>query len=85
MKKPLSELTIDELMSKLKSLKMGAGIFVGVQIMLVASIVLIFFLKGSRLIITSLIALPIVMIPVLLSTRKSIKDIEAEIASRNQK
>jgi ABC-type multidrug transport system fused ATPase/permease subunit len=83
MKKSLSELTTEELRSKQKSLKMSFGLLIGMMIILVASLITLMALKGSRSVVISLSVMPLVFIPILISSKKMLKDVEAEINVRN--
>jgi hypothetical protein len=83
MKKSLSELTTEELRSKQKSLKMSFGLLIGMMIIVVASLITLMALKGSRSVVISLAVMPLVFIPILISSKKMLKDVEAEITIRN--
>ena len=85
MKKNLSELTIDELKSREKSLKTAVGLLIGLMIGIVGSLIAILILKGSRSIVIPLSVIPLTFIPVLVSSKKNLKDIESEIALRNKR
>lgn len=84
MKKALSELTIEELKSKQKAVKLSISLLVGMMIVLVASLIALIALKGARAVVIALSVMPITFLPILIATKKSLKDIATEIELRQQ-
>jgi cobalamin biosynthesis protein CobD/CbiB len=78
----LSELSVIELTSKAKSLKMVLGAFAGILSVLAVFIILLFFQKQHS------IALPLLVVlfslsSILFISKKQLNDIKAEIETRN--
>ncbi len=76
----LTELSIDELKQKEQLTKIVLNIFLGVLLLLIGLLVFMIFRNG----ITPMIAVPIALLPVYLSSRKDLLTIRNEIKSRKQ-
>jgi hypothetical protein len=73
-----TKLSIDELKQKEKVLKIVLSMFVGVLTVLIGVLVFTIIYKGM----TPLLAVPFALLPLLLFSLKSLKDIRAEIQAR---
>jgi len=78
-KKP-EEMSLDELKTKEKSLKLAMGLFAGVLILLAAVGIYMAFSKKGSVVFT---VLPVAFLPLLLGLSAQLKKIKTEIASRN--
>ncbi len=74
----LTELSIHTLNQKEQSLKIVLNIFKVVLLLLIGVLIIMIYRNG----ITPLIAVPIVLAPILLSSRKNLKNIRTEIETR---
>ena len=79
--KKLSEMNVDELKAKEKSLKFAMGMFAGILIVLFAvGLYMAFNGKGS----TVFTILPLAFLPIYLGIYAQVKKIKTEIESRNR-
>jgi uncharacterized membrane-anchored protein len=76
---PLTKLSIEELKVKEKSLMTAAGMLSGVMIVMLAAGIYMFFQKGFGV----FSVIPIAFLPLVGGLFAKIKDIRAEIATRN--
>lgn len=84
MKKPIAELTVDELKAKEKSLKTGFGLLLGMMIVMIIALVALVFLKGAGAIVISLGVMPLFFVPILINSKKTLKQVEEELSSRTR-
>ena len=80
-KQNLFELTLEQLTQKEKTLKQGLGIYIGILSVMVIALLLLFILK-SFTIIPSLVAVFAALLAILSVHQKNMKDIKAEIETR---
>ena len=80
-KQNLFELTLEQLTQKEKTLKQGLGIYIGILSVIAIALLLLFILK-SFTIIPSLVAVFAALLAILSVHQKNMKDIKAEIETR---
>jgi hypothetical protein len=76
---PLSELSQEELLKKVKTAKVAISALGGLLIVLVASTVYLTYLQGFSV----FTVLPVAFLPLFIINVSNLKKIQAEIASRN--
>jgi uncharacterized membrane protein YgaE (UPF0421/DUF939 family) len=84
MKKTMTELTVEELKAKEKSLKTGFGLLLGMMIVMIIALVALAFLKGASSLVISLGVMPLFFVPILINSKKTLKQVEDELSSRTR-